>query len=150
MNKVKEANLADMHGTGSMVSENDAKLEVANPAEANGDVDLSPFGIGAKLLHTLDIYPQISPSMLQIAMNPLKAGDWQPTLEYLIREGKIHRLHFSSTSSAGRSITYTLIRAVDPHGVLNTVTRLVLEQSPEAITPTLQGETEAVADPLED
>ncbi len=75
--------------------------------------------VEAKLLHMLDVYPSISPSMLQIAMNPLKAGDWRPSLEKLISTGRIRRLSFTTTSSVGRSITYTLIQALDPHKVLN-------------------------------
>lgn len=171
MSKVKEVDLSSATpGTGTMVGSEDAKLEVGdlgadhNDAAVNGDngIDLSPTGIAAKLLHTLDVYPQISSSMLQIAMNPLKAGDWRPTLEYLIRVGRIHRLHLSAVSPAGRSITYTLIRAVDPHGVLNAITERVLAQSAEAMTSASHDEADAydtadaatkdetTADPLED
>ncbi len=86
-------------------------------------VEVDTAGIEGKLQHILDVYPQVSPSMLQIAMNPLRAGEWRPALERLISEGKVHRYHFSTTSAVGRSITYTVIRSINPHEVLDKVLR---------------------------
>ena len=92
----------------------------SDPANV-GEIDTT--GIKAKLQHILDVYPQVSPSMLQIAMNPLRAGEWRPALERLISEGKVHRYHFSTISAVGRSITYTVIRSINPHEVLDKVLR---------------------------
>ena len=104
--------------------------------EAEIGIETDQKVVEARLLYTLNIYPQISPSMLQIAMNPLRADAWRPTLERLISQGLIQRSHLSSISVVGHSITHTIIRAVDPRAVLDSIANRILEQSREAVVAT--------------
>jgi hypothetical protein len=59
------------------------------------------------ILHTLQIYPVISPTMLQNALGPwLKAGLWRPELEKLIQEGIVEQTLETKQTPKGRHITY--------------------------------------------
>lgn len=64
-----------------------------------------------KIIHTLLIYPIISPAMLQAGIGPTtKAKFWRPILDELIEEGKISRTTETSIAPNGRYNQYTLLR----------------------------------------
>lgn len=84
-----------------------------NTAEASSD-HTHAQEVEARLLHALDIYPQISPSMMQVIMNPMPAGSWRPVLEQLIAKGEIIRFTHASVSPAGRYVTNTILQAKEP------------------------------------
>lgn len=80
--------------------------------------------ITQKILHTLSIYPKISPSMLQISLN-LAASKWKPILEHLIQIHKIKRSVIVAPTPTGRHQSHT-----------------VLELAPIFTKPTLVGVSE--------
>ncbi len=64
--------------------------------------------IAFKILYVLDIYPIISPTMLQAGLGPqIPAHHWRPILEDLIIQGEIIRKSVTRKSPSGRNITYT-------------------------------------------
>lgn len=64
-----------------------------------------------KILHVFNIYPKISPSMLQISLN-IKAAIWRPVLEELIEQGKVKRSTIVAPTPAGRHQSYTVLKFV--------------------------------------
>lgn len=64
--------------------------------------------IAERILHTLSIYPKLSPSMLQISLN-MPARKWKPVLEELIRQHKINRSVTVSITTTGRNQAYTIL-----------------------------------------
>jgi hypothetical protein len=64
--------------------------------------------LAAKICHVLSVYPQISPSMLQIALN-IPANSWRPVLEELIAQGSVKRRHEVAPTPTGRHQTYTIL-----------------------------------------
>ena len=59
-----------------------------------------------KLIHTLQIYPVVSPSMLQTALGPhIPANRWRPVMEELVAEGTIVRDEISGRDPANRHFT---------------------------------------------
>jgi len=61
-----------------------------------------------RILHVLSIYPKVSPSMLQIALNmPIKI--WHPVLEALISDGHVSRASIVSPTPSGRHQSYTIL-----------------------------------------
>lgn len=73
-----------------------------------GMPDYTPQDLADKICHVLSVYPQISPSMLQIALN-VSAPTWKPILEDLIDTGKVERKHTVSPTPTGRHQTYTIL-----------------------------------------
>lgn len=64
-----------------------------------------------KIVHTLTIWPYLSPSMLQVAIGTsVSSGLWHPILQKLVDEGRVVRESFSAKSPVGRDQTYTIIR----------------------------------------
>lgn len=63
-----------------------------------------------RILHILQIYPKISPSMMQIGIgSQIPAAIWKPILEDLISNGLIKRDIIMGKSASGRIQTYTII-----------------------------------------
>lgn len=63
-----------------------------------------------KILHTLSVYPRISPSMLQVGVGPsLSPVIWRPILDSLIMQGKVKREHIRRESPGGRTRTYEVL-----------------------------------------
>lgn len=68
-------------------------------------------GLRDKIVHTLTIWPYLSPSMLQVAIGTsVSSGLWHPILQKLIDDERVVRETFSAKSPAGRDQTYTVIR----------------------------------------
>lgn len=63
--------------------------------------------IHAKIKHILQIYPIISPTMLQSGLGPqVIASVWRPILAEMIVDKVIKRDSVTLKSPAGRNITY--------------------------------------------
>ena len=60
-----------------------------------------------RILHVLDVYPGISPTMLQMGLGPAtKPRDWKPILEHLIEIGEVIRHSVSGLSPHERHHSY--------------------------------------------
>jgi hypothetical protein len=69
--------------------------------------------IKAKILKVLEIYPRISPSMLQIGIGPqYKAEAWRPVLEALVSEGLVAQDDIADFSVTGRYQLYKVLHLV--------------------------------------
>lgn len=69
--------------------------------------------VSMKILHVLGIYPQISPSMLQVGIGTaLPPKIWRPVLEQLIKDGKVKEETYATVSPSGRDQTYHVISLV--------------------------------------
>lgn len=67
--------------------------------------------IRAKIIHTLSIWPKLSPSMLQVGIGTaLSPKLWHPILNQLISEGVVVRDELPAKSAAGRDQIYTILR----------------------------------------
>ena len=64
--------------------------------------------IRAKILHTLKVYPVISPTMLQSGgLGPsVRPSVWRPVLQELIAEGKVVQDTIPSSTPSGRYNAY--------------------------------------------
>ena len=63
-----------------------------------------------RIVHLLEIYPVLSPTLLQGALGPqTKAAHWKPILEDLIKTGDVKREFVVATPPSGRTHTYTLL-----------------------------------------
>lgn len=61
-----------------------------------------------KIVHTLTIWPILSPSMLQVGIGTsISPKIWHPVLEQLIKDGIITREELRAKSSIGRDQIYT-------------------------------------------
>lgn len=66
-----------------------------------------------KILKVLEIYPKVSPSMLQIGIgSSIPAQMWRPVLERLIEEGTIIQDDIVSFSASERQQVYRVIHIV--------------------------------------
>lgn len=74
------------------------------------DTTVDVADIKLRIVHTLSIYPLISPSMLSTAMqNVAAAGDWRPALEELIEAGEVKRSTIIAESPGGRHMSYMML-----------------------------------------
>ena len=72
------------------------------------DIAIHRRKIHQKIRHILQIYPVISPSMLQAGLGPqITANIWRPILEKMIKDKLIQQNSITLKSPAGRTITYT-------------------------------------------
>ena len=63
-----------------------------------------------KILHVLDLFPKVSPSMLQTCLGSgVPASLWKPVLEGLIASGAVYRYERTVLSPKGRSQLQTII-----------------------------------------
>lgn len=73
--------------------------------------------IADKILHILESFPKISPSMLQISLGSgIPTALWQPILERLIAEGAVHRYQRTTQSPSGRAQVVTIISSQPDDG----------------------------------
>jgi hypothetical protein len=64
-----------------------------------------------KILHTLAIWPKLSPSMIQVGIGTaISPRLWHPILENMIREKLVQRYTVRSKSPTGRDQSYTIIQ----------------------------------------
>lgn len=70
--------------------------------------------IRQRILHTLWIYPKLSPSMLQIGIGTgFPPALWHPVLERMIDNGEVIRSQTQATNPVSkRDQTYTILTAV--------------------------------------
>lgn len=83
--------------------------------ETNPEDDFTPLTsdqiIREKILQTLNIYPKISPTMLQVGIGTsITPKMWHPILDKLIEEGLVKRVARQAPNNvSGRDQTYTII-----------------------------------------
>lgn len=66
-----------------------------------------------KIWHVLDLFPTISPSMLQISLGSgITAAMWKPVLDKLVQEEEVYRYEKLSVSPGGRSQMVTCISSL--------------------------------------
>lgn len=69
--------------------------------------------IAGKILHILDIFPKISPSMLQIGLGSgLPTSLWKPVLDQLLEQKRIFKYQVESVSPGGRCQSLTVISSM--------------------------------------
>ncbi len=84
-------------------------------AQTNGSGSDTDQTIRERIIHTLSIYPQLSPSMLQVGMGTsLIPALWKPVLEKMCEEGIVTQKHESRETPAGRQQSYTIIKLTEP------------------------------------
>lgn len=81
----------------------------------NQDVNLSyPDDIKAKIIHLLEVYPVISPSMMQIGIgSSLPAKLWRPILNQMLKDEILKMDVFVHPTATGRQQSYTLLSLKD-------------------------------------
>lgn len=89
-------------------------------AQAIGEIDMSEAadvligGVRDKILHTLTIYPGLSPSMLGIGIGTAIPSDvWKPILNQLEDEHLIKIARIVKETPGGRQQMYTVITLWD-------------------------------------
>ena len=77
------------------------------------DIALHKGKIRQKIRHILQIYPVISPTMLQAGLGPqITANVWRPILEEMISNKIIERGSVTLKSPMGRNITYVQLSLI--------------------------------------
>jgi len=73
--------------------------------------DLAEDMIRQRILHTLGIYPRLSPSMLQIGIGTgFPPALWHPVLERMVETGEVERSQTQATNPVSkRDQTYTIL-----------------------------------------
>lgn len=69
---------------------------------------LSPEESKERLMHVLEIFPAISPSMMNIAMNSVDSACWKPTLQEMLVAGEIKSKTIFVLTPIGRNQSYTV------------------------------------------
>lgn len=65
----------------------------------------------AKIIHTLTIWPKLSPSMLQVGIGTsISPNIWKPILEQMIESGELVREEKHAKSHIGRDQVYTILQ----------------------------------------
>lgn len=88
--------------------------EVGASAPSNEDLgDLTENMIRLRILHTLWLYPKLSPSMLQVGIGTgFPPALWHPVLEKLVADGYVIRSQIQATNPVSkRDQTYTVLTA---------------------------------------
>ena len=84
---------------------------------ADTDTDFALFSkaLSDRILHILDCFPKVSPSMLQISLGSgVPTALWHAVLETLIAEGQVCRYTISRITPAGRTQLQTVISLTKP------------------------------------
>lgn len=72
--------------------------------------DLQTKHIKSRILHVLETFPQVSPSMLQITIGSgIPAEIWKPILEEMIEHEDLYRTFKQVTTPGGRVQMITII-----------------------------------------
>jgi hypothetical protein len=67
-------------------------------------------GIKSRIVRILEVYPKISPSMLQIALGTgVLASTWRPILDEMIEAKTVKKTYVQVDDVGGRSRSYTVI-----------------------------------------
>lgn len=75
-----------------------------------GEVSHTEKTIRDKIIHTLTIYPQISPSMLQVGIGTaMPPTIWKPIMTQMEEEGVIKRHSVQSITPTNRVQVYTVL-----------------------------------------
>lgn len=72
-----------------------------------------------KIKTVLEIYPKVSPSMLQIAIGSPKAKLWKPVLAGMVEDGIVTTHTVVHLSAAGRPTSFTVISLNPFNGIFN-------------------------------
>lgn len=84
--------------------------------------DQAAKAIEDRILHILDYFPKVSPSMLQISLGSgIPTSLWHGILDKLVTEERLYRYKITRISPAGRQQIQTVI-SIDPPGVDEDVT----------------------------
>lgn len=63
-----------------------------------------------RILHALEIFPFIAPSMLNMAIGTSTPAElWRPCLAQLVEEGKVVETNLQAKSPTGRNQAYTVL-----------------------------------------
>jgi len=75
------------------------------------EIDSDEFeAIAIRIKHILEIYPRISPTMLQAGLGPqVKPEFWRPVLEDMVANGVVMQQTHTSKSPAGRYNDYQIV-----------------------------------------
>jgi DNA-binding HxlR family transcriptional regulator len=86
-------------------TEGDIRRRVARSREEVSDP------VEAKIIHTLTIYPKLSPSMLQAGIGPgIAPRVWRPALERLVKAGIVRKQEAAmEVPYSGRYQTYRIL-----------------------------------------
>lgn len=63
--------------------------------------------IEERIIYFLNIYPGISPSMLQTALGNIKPHEWKPILDKMVKEEKVLRGSVAHLTPYGRNYVHT-------------------------------------------
>jgi hypothetical protein len=111
-----------------MSSTNDAPLVPTAPmsdpeTDTQDFVPASEKVVEDKMVHVLTIWPQLSPSMLQVGIGTaLPPKLWHPVLERLIAAGVIERREVTIKGPSNRDQTHTLLRLAMHSAKLSNIT----------------------------
>lgn len=73
----------------------------------NDNINESPAAVRAKILHLLELYPIISPTMLQAGLGPAtKPKVWRPVLAELVTLGLVVEDEIPTTTTTERYNSY--------------------------------------------
>lgn len=61
----------------------------------------------ARITYILDVYPGISPSMLQTSLGDSKPAEWRPVLDDMIKGGKVIQIGKESITPSNRYYVHT-------------------------------------------
>lgn len=99
-------------------------------AEAHNEYDDLPTEVSMadkiiqeKILHILDLYPSVSPAMLQVGIGTsIPPAIWKPYLDMFIKSGIVIKREETRATPTGRFINYTFLE----------MSPLVVTEPPEA------------------
>jgi len=97
---------------------------VPTPSDLEPTIDVSKLTVeetksleqevATKILHILQVFPAISPSMLQIGIgSSLPAKLWRPILQQMIDDKVVKQDFCLFPTASGRQTTYTIISLFD-------------------------------------
>ena len=96
-----------------------AALNVTNQVDPNRKLNLlwedTPHGaLARKITFILQMYPHISPTMMQISMSPsIKVGTWKPILAQLIEAGIVYEYSIARQAPNGQYRSYKVLCLID-------------------------------------
>lgn len=88
---------------------NEAANTNESPSSAHEEVSLAMDDIRNRILHTLEIFPYVSRSMIQVALGPaLSPKFWDSPLAALVDEGKVKVVETVVASPGGRALNKSI------------------------------------------
>lgn len=108
----------------------------------------SPEQTRQRIINILEIYPKLSPSMLQSGLGPHnKAANWRPILESLIQEGVVKRDQLSHHSELGRYRILVILSLSDDYFEAKQKALEEMERMDREETETREGRDETPSEP---